>query len=191
MHATRFLPAPGTAVESEAFVDKLRGANEELLGHARRHGGAVSGAYAEFVEEWCGPHACGAGLGPHLRKYLMGCLQSLGSSSGSGHGHGDHGTGRVLAAHVRVLSGRAEGLAEAVARGRKYTRRMPRDAEVWIARLDAEEAAGEGQRGLLAAWGEARAQVDGPGTERVWAWGLRDGWPRETWQVGRSISACG
>lgn len=51
LHASRLLP--GSAEASEDFVEKLRAANEELLGQAKRQGGAVSCAYAEFVEEWC------------------------------------------------------------------------------------------------------------------------------------------
>ena len=48
LHATRWLPASG-----EAGVDQLRAANEALLEWARTRGGAVSGAYADVVEEWC------------------------------------------------------------------------------------------------------------------------------------------
>ena len=51
LYATRFLPEE--ANESETFIDQLRAANEALLEKARTHRGAVSGVYAEFVEEWC------------------------------------------------------------------------------------------------------------------------------------------
>ena len=40
-------------LQSEAFVDALRAANEELAEKAKGNAG-VARAYAAFVEDWCG-----------------------------------------------------------------------------------------------------------------------------------------
>jgi U3 small nucleolar RNA-associated protein 6 len=57
LHATRLLPPPDKSrntLDTVEFIEQLQAANESLLSLAQRHGGAVSDAYAEFVEEWCG-----------------------------------------------------------------------------------------------------------------------------------------
>lgn len=69
LHATRLLP--GDPEASEEFVDKLRAANEKLLGWARSQGGAVAGAYADFVEEWCQRDVDANLVGKHVT--LLGC----------------------------------------------------------------------------------------------------------------------
>ncbi|KAF8497669.1 U3 small nucleolar RNA-associated protein 6-domain-containing protein [Gautieria morchelliformis] len=162
MHATRFLPASGEPEASEEFVDRLKAANEELLGRARTLGGAVPCAYAEFVEEWCQQRE----LDPNLRKYLVGCLRSLTAEADV--------DARVLAAHVRLLSADAGDLEKAVRQGRKYTQGC-RDGAVWLARLDAERLAGVGEAAVAQAWAEARRAVAGEGRGRVWMWGLGEG----------------
>ena len=81
---------------------------------------------------------------------------------------------RVLATHVRLLSGDAEQLEKAVRCARKYTERTRGNAEVWLARLDAERTAGVGDEDVARTWREGRRRVNGEGKERVWLWGLRD-----------------
>lgn len=101
------------------------------------------------------------------RLYLIGCLQVLTSVSEVG--------ARALATHVRMLSADARQLKLAVERGRKYTKRASEDAEVWLARLDAERLAGVAEEEVMCAWEEARRRVTGEGQERVWLWGLGEG----------------
>jgi hypothetical protein len=114
------------------------------------------------------------------RLYLLGCLQTLTS--------GTEVEGRVLATHVRLLSGDAQQLDKAVARGRRYTARARGDADVWLARLDAERAAGVAAERVAGAWREARGAVGGEARERVWMWGLRgDDGDREVCEVGHDL----
>ncbi|KIJ49586.1 hypothetical protein M422DRAFT_160624 [Sphaerobolus stellatus SS14] len=153
--------------DSEEFVDKLRAGNEELLGQAREHRGAVSGAYAEVIAGWCKRD-----LEPSLRQYLIACLQSLTALKDVAP--------ELLATHVRLLSADAEGLGRAVTRARKYTAADAaggRDAAVWLARLDAERLAGTGTEEITRTWAEARRRVmeDSPRGEAIWRWGLEQG----------------
>lgn len=99
------------------------------------------------------------------RLYFVACLQTL-------TGVADVAP-RVLAVHVRLLSADAEQLGKAVRRARKYTEQSSGDAELWLARLDAERLAGVGDDAVTRGWAEARRRVSaGPGREQVWLWGL-------------------
>lgn len=94
----------------------------------------------------------------------------------------------VLAAHIRLLGAETRHLEAAVQAGRRYTRQGSGDAGVWLARLDAERAAGVGDEEVARAWGEARRQVCGQGRERVWMWGLREaGNAREICEVRAAL----
>ena len=79
----------------------------------------------------------------------------------------------ALATHLRLLGSGTHPAAKVAKRARKYTERASGSAEVWLARLDAERRAGD-DRDMRMVWAEARRQVQGPGMEEVWMWGLRE-----------------
>ncbi|KAF8513171.1 U3 small nucleolar RNA-associated protein 6-domain-containing protein [Hysterangium stoloniferum] len=159
LHATRHLPPPddsGNSFDTVEFIEQLQAANEFLLGLARKHGGAVSNTYAEFVEEWCGVD---------LEPNLVRCLSTLTALSSTG--------GRVLAVHVRLLS-RGGEVMRGAEMARKYTIKDAgrSNAGLWLARLEAEKLAG--MEGVGKTWAEGRNMVSGETEEvlRVWMWGL-------------------
>ncbi|KAF8842981.1 hypothetical protein BDN67DRAFT_1030869 [Paxillus ammoniavirescens] len=187
MHATRRLRELTTQKEesiddsrladSEGLVDALQAANECLIAAVKtswtkpRSNGSsgiatsdISDIYAEFVLEWCRLPT----LEPSLKQYLMGSLQVLAQSSGA--------SPVLQATHLRLLLHDNVSPKRTLKLARRYSAASA-SPDVWLARLDAENASDEAD--VKSAWASGRAAVDASsdvkGAEKVWLWGL-DHW---------------
>jgi len=86
----------------------------------------------------------------------------------------------LFSTHIRVLTmggGHDPSVrGEIVRLGERYSAKVPESSEVWLARLEAEKALGEGQARVEEVWQLAREKVKGEEEEvlRIWMWGLED-----------------
>ncbi|VDC03631.1 unnamed protein product [Peniophora sp. CBMAI 1063] len=175
-------------LQSEAFVDALRAANEELASKAKGNAG-VARAYAAFVEEWCGRE-----IEDNLKLYLV---ASLGALARIKKNHPPP-PASLLAAHLRLSTSLLDTANPPLPAGklrsaaRKYAVARPHSPDVQLARLNAEKAAGASDDDLKEAWKDARRGV-GAGVKmgsageeeseegeweemrrKVWIWGLEE-----------------
>ncbi|KAH9983609.1 U3 small nucleolar RNA-associated protein 6-domain-containing protein [Russula compacta] len=193
LRATRGLTLTSAAAEGEepvggaALVDALRHANEEMLAalddaddvtercHSRDE---LAGAYAQFVEEWCGRED----LDAHLKLYLVGSLHALIQRQRGAKAKAKETapSAVLLATHIRLLLALAHlqqppapaSPSRILSIARRYTSTSTSstgggnghshgtlttddEGRVWLARLQAELAHGTADS-LNEAWTRAR-----------------------------------
>ncbi|KAI0250182.1 U3 small nucleolar RNA-associated protein 6-domain-containing protein [Lactifluus subvellereus] len=190
LRATRGLAlAPAEEEEfagGSTLVDALRRANEEMLAALRADTmterrwpprDAMAGAYAQFVEEWCGKED----LDAHLKLYLVGSLHALIKRQT------ETPSAILLAAHVRLLLALAHLPAppappsRILRIARRYTSTTtititttitpttpPGAKDLWLARLHAESAHGTADSVAEAC---TRARRALPTCAEIWLWG--------------------
>ncbi|KAI0287467.1 U3 small nucleolar RNA-associated protein 6-domain-containing protein, partial [Russula brevipes] len=173
LHATRSLALTSAEeLAGCALVDALRRANEEMLAALDAAGAAeecpcdeLAAAYAQFVKEWCGKEDVDA----HLKLYLVGSLRAFIQRQNK-----KAPSAPLLIAHVHLLTSLAHlssppaAPSRIVSIARRYTSITPKDARVWLARLQAESVYGTVDS-VTEAWNSARGAV--PTCSEVWLWG--------------------
>ncbi|KAI0036914.1 U3 small nucleolar RNA-associated protein 6-domain-containing protein, partial [Vararia minispora EC-137] len=170
--------ADADALGTEAFVDALRAANEELRNAAvvAGAGSDTARAYASFVAEWCA-----GGIDANLKMYLVGSLGALAKGAEKGKG-AELPHPLVLSTHLtlstsllRTPSSSPVSAEKVCSLARRYTRLRASSAGVWLGRLEAERARGA-ENEVRRVWEEAREAVgsrDGDEDVRgVWMWGF-------------------
>ncbi|KAI6046054.1 U3 small nucleolar RNA-associated protein 6-domain-containing protein [Pisolithus marmoratus] len=160
MFATRHLRelTLDKASRVRGLVDALRYANERLvdaLGNPPndKARGEISALYADFVQEWCRLPTLDAAL----KQYLI----------------NPNALPVLQATHLRLLLRNGAPSKQILKLARKYSR-VTNSPDVWLARLDAEKAANDGD--ITTIWSSARSAVqsfpDKSEVEKVWLWGL-------------------
>ncbi|PPQ89504.1 hypothetical protein CVT25_012176 [Psilocybe cyanescens] len=155
--ASRML-TPGVA--GKELVEGLKVANEEIAGRIRKGEGGeeLCEGYIRFLEEWCGKE-----MDSSLKEYLIGTLEGV-------IGGCEEASGMLLSGHIRLL-GRTKvySPAKLVRIGQKYSRLLPNDARVWLARLSTLDGGGSSE-----VWAAARKSATGTSAElmAIWTWGL-------------------
>jgi U3 small nucleolar RNA-associated protein 6 len=176
-------------VEGKELVEALKTANEKILAAINDEGKTGEDflrTYAEFIEEWCRAHiddnmvsmfisfylACleRISIDPQ-RLYLIASLRSLAQRNSA--------SPSLASAHIRLLRSRLDpthsgpGAAKILKFARKYTSTISTSAEVWLARLDAENGLSSWEE-VKRTWSDARSSAEGTAEDikRVWLWGL-------------------
>ncbi|EIW83286.1 hypothetical protein CONPUDRAFT_101998 [Coniophora puteana RWD-64-598 SS2] len=177
MHATRRLNdlvslEAKDILDSEDFVDALRGANDEMtsaLHNTASSSLALAREYTVFVLEWHDKLA----TNESLRSYLVATLQS--AARRSAH------PSPLRTAHLQLLraagpSASEEYKAKVLKQARKYTAvGGASDPTLWLERLNTERAFAPSADEVDKAWAEARRCVrsaDPREVENVWVWGF-------------------
>lgn len=152
--------------ESERLVDALRYANERLVDAVSNPPNdetraAISTLYADFVQEWCRRPTLDAAL----KQYLIASLHTLARTPDA--------LPVLQATHLRLLLRDGAPSKQILKLARRYSR-ATNSPDVWLARLDAEKAANNGD--ITTIWSSARSAVQGfpdkREVEKVWLWGL-------------------
>ncbi|KAI0073382.1 hypothetical protein K474DRAFT_1721714 [Panus rudis PR-1116 ss-1] len=184
LSSTRHL-TPG--LSGPELVDKLKEANEKLAGAVRaavdspsrdkENAEELAEVYSQFVDDWCRKED----LDLSLKAYLLGSLRSTTQRAI------DASVPLVplLTTHVRLLadlSSRETPIpllpprAKIIKLARKYTSlpEVRSNADVWLARLNAERALTQDDGEVERRWKEARENVHGDAVAGVWLWGINE-----------------